>query len=249
MARLDTDGPLVANAAAGVAALVAALDRAGHAPQGDLAAIADAKAKAAHDIRSIQPQMDYLDVIRDVLPYDGFLVEELSQMGFTSNFGFPVYLPRTYVSCGYQGTLGFGFPTALGVKVAHPDKAVVSVTGDGGFQFALPELATAVQHGINLVTIVFDNGCYGNVLRDQQTRFDDHIIGADLVNPDFAKLADSYGIRAWVVDTPTALRPALEAALALGAPALIQVRVPRGSEISPWSFISPGLTAAPATST
>ncbi len=239
MGRLDTDGPLVADAAAGVAALVAALDRAGHAPQGDRAAIADAKAKAAHDIRSIQPQMDYLDVIRDVLPYDGFLVEELSQMGFTSNFGFPVYLPRTYVSCGYQGTLGFGFPTALGVKVAHPDKAVVSVTGDGGFQFALPELATAVQHGINLVTIVFDNGCYGNVLRDQQTRFDDHIIGADLVNPDFAKLADSYGIRAWVVDTPAALRPVLEAALALGAPALIQVRVPRGSEISPWSFISP----------
>ena len=239
MARLDTDGPLVADAPAGVAALVAALAASGHAPQGDLVAIADAKAKAARDIRAIQPQMDYLDAIRDVLPRDGFLVEELSQMGFTSNFGYPVYEPRTYVSCGYQGTLGFGFPTALGVKVANPDKAVVSVTGDGGFQFALPELATAVQYGIDLVTIVFDNGCYGNVLRDQQTRFDDHVIGADLVNPDFAKLADAYGVRAWVVDTPAQIRPALEAALALGAPALIQVRVARGSETSPWTFIHP----------
>ena len=239
MTRLDTDGPLVADAAAGVAALVRALAASGHTPLGDLAEIADAKAKAARDIRTIQPQMDYLDAIRDVLPRDGFLVEELSQMGFTSNYGYPVYEPRTYVSCGHQGTLGFGFPTALGVKVAHPDKAVVSITGDGGFQFALPELATAVQYGIALVTIVFDNGCYGNVLRDQQTRFDGHVIGADLVNPDFVKLADAYGVRSWVVDTPAQMRPALEAALALGAPALIQVRVPRGSEASPWPFIQP----------
>ena len=74
--------------------------------------------------------MAYLDVIREVLPRDGRLVIELSQMGFTSYFGFPVYEPYTYVTEGYQGTLGFGFPTALGVKVAHPAKAVVSMTGD-----------------------------------------------------------------------------------------------------------------------
>ena len=239
MARLDTDGPVVGDAAASVTALLAALEAAGHRPSGDLAAIADAKASAASDIRSVQPQMAYLDVIRDVLPRDGFLVEELSQMGFTSNFGYPVYEPRTFVSCGYQGTLGFGFPAALGVKVANPDKAVVSLAGDGGFLFAMPELATAVQYGINLVTIVFDNGCYGNVRRDQETRFANHLIGADLVNPDFVKLADSFGIRAWCVETPETLRPALERALALGAPALIQVRVPRGSEASPWKFIHP----------
>jgi acetolactate synthase I/II/III large subunit len=239
MDRLETHGPLVGDAGICADTLVKALTDAGHAPQGDMAAIAGAKAKAATDIRAIQPQMAYLDVIRDVLPRDGFFVEELSQMGFTSNFGFPVYEPRTYVSCGHQGTLGFGFPTALGVKVANPDKAVVSVTGDGGFMFAMPELATAVQYGINLVTIVFDNAGYGNVRRDQETRFDNHLIGADLVNPDFMKLADSFGIRAWLVDSPDALRPALEAALALGAPALIHVRVARGSEVSPWTFIHP----------
>jgi acetolactate synthase-1/2/3 large subunit len=239
MNKLDTDGPLVADAAAGVRALVEALERTGHRPRGDLAAIAEAKAAAASEIRSVQPQMDYLDAIRDVLPSDGFFVEELSQMGFTSNFGFPVYEPRTYVSCGYQGTLGFGFHTALGVKVANPDKAVVSVTGDGGFMFAMPELATAVQYGINLVTLVFNNSCYGNVLRDQQTRFNNHIIGADLVNPDFMKLAESFGVRSWSVDTPSALRTALNAALSLGLPALINVAVPLGSEVSPWTFIHP----------
>ncbi|MDB5583004.1 MAG: hypothetical protein JWR80_8180 [Bradyrhizobium sp.] len=239
MPRLDTDGPLVADAAQGAQTLIDALERAGHRPTGDFLAIADAKAQAALDIREIQPQMDYLDVIRDVLPRDGFLVEELSQMGFTSNFGFPVYEPRTYISCGFQGTLGFGFPTALGVKVAHPDKAVVSITGDGGFMFAMPELATAVQYGINLVTIVFDNGCYGNVLRDQETRFNNHVIGADLVNPDFCRLADAFGIATSRVASPGALRPVLETALGRQEPCLIVVEVARGSETSPWKFIHP----------
>jgi acetolactate synthase-1/2/3 large subunit len=237
MQRLDTDGPLVSDAAAGVAALGEALDDAGHQPRGDLAEIAAAKARSAVEIREIQPQMAYLDAIREVLPRDGFFVEELSQMGFTSNFGYPVYEPRTYVSCGYQGTLGFGFPTALGVKVAHPDKAVVSVTGDGGFMFAMPELATAVQYGINVVTMVFDNACYGNVRRDQETGCNNHVIGADLVNPDFSKLAESFGMRTWRADSPLALRSALSNALALNAPALIHVRLPRGSETSPWKFI------------
>jgi acetolactate synthase I/II/III large subunit len=174
-----------------------------------------------------------------VLPRDGFFVEELSQAGFTSNFGYPVYEPRTYVSCGFMGTLGFGFPTALGVKVAHPDKAVVSITGDGGFMFAMPELATAVQYGINLVTIVFDNGCYGNVRRDQQTRFNNHIICADLVNPDFTALAESFGMRAWRAKSPDEMKAALEAALALDAPALIHVTTEASLEVSPWRFIHP----------
>ena len=65
------------------------------------------------------PYVQYLEAIRRVLPRDGFLVEEICQAGFTSYFGFPVYEPRTFVSGGHQGTLGFGFPTALGVKVGE----------------------------------------------------------------------------------------------------------------------------------
>src|SRR4029077_12875582 len=82
------------------------------------------------------------------LPRDGFFVTELCQAGFTSYTHFLVYAPRTYVSEGFQGTLGAGFQTALGVKIAHKDKAVVSITGDGGFMFGVQELATAAQHGI-----------------------------------------------------------------------------------------------------
>ena len=127
----------------------------------------------------------------------------------------------------------------LGVKVAHPDRPVVSIAGDGGFMFGVQELATAVQHGIGLVTVVFNNGAYGNVMRDQQTGFDGRLIGAELRNPDFQQLAASFGIAARRVDSPPALRPALAEAIRSGKPALIEAMVDRAAEVSPWEFIHP----------
>jgi acetolactate synthase-1/2/3 large subunit len=188
----------------------------------------------------MQPQAAYLGVIRAVLPADGFFVEEVSQVGFTSLFSFPVYSPRTFVTCGYQGTLGFGFPTALGVKLANPGKAVVSVTGDGGFMFGVQELATAVQYGINLVTIVFNNRSFGNIRRDQQRFYNGRVIGDELRNPDFVALAESFGVAGYRVNTPAALQTCLEKALAGDMPALIEVEVERDSEASPWQFMMPG---------
>ena len=183
--------------------------------------------------------MSYLEIIRKILPRDGFFVEEVSQVGFTSWFGFPVYKPRTYVTCGYQGTLGFGFPTALGVKVANPDKTVVSITGDGGFMFGVQELATAVQYNIGVVTIVFNNNGYGNVRRDQTQRFGGHLIGCDLVNPDFVRLGESFGAAGYRAKTPNELKDALEKALGNNGPSLIEVPIERASEASPWEFIYP----------
>ena len=177
-----------------------------------------------------------------MLPPDGFFVEELCQAGFASYFAFPVLEPRTYVTPGFQGTLGFGFPSALGVKVANPDKAVVSIIGDGGFMFAVPELATAALHGIGVVTIVFNNDAYGNVRRDQIERFDGRVIASELDNPDFVKLAESFGVAAYRVETPEALRPVLERAIAADAPAVIEVPVAPDSEVSPWRHIHPVLS-------
>lgn len=197
------------------------------------------KAQTREDIRSVQPQMSYLEVIRDVLPRDGFFVEEICQVGFASRFGFPVYRPRTFVTGGYQDNVGFGFMTALGVKVANPDKAVVSIAGDGGFMFGVQELATAVHHGINLVTIVFNNKSYGNVLRDQRNVFKGREIGALLTNPDFVKLAETFGAAGYLARTPAELRLALERALALDRPVIIEVPSERGSDTSPWKFLHP----------
>jgi acetolactate synthase I/II/III large subunit len=238
MRRLPAAVGIVADAAAGARALISALGRHGVPKRRD-AEIATAKAEAAAAIRVVQPQVDYLGVIRDVLPRDGFFVEEISQMGFAAMFGFPVYQPRTLVTSGHQGTLGFGFPTALGVNVACPRRPVVSVTGDGGFMFAVQELATAVQYGINLVTLVFNNESYGNVYRDQQQQFGGRLLGSELVNPNFVALAESFGVSAASVSSPQALRPALERAFAADRPVMIEVRVPRGSESDPWKFIHP----------
>jgi len=236
--RLSADVSIVADAAVGTRALAGALSRYGVPKRRD-EAIATAKAQAAVAIRAVQPQVAYLEVIREVLPRNGFFVDEISQMGFASMFAWPAYAPRTFLTSGHQGTLGFGFPTALGVKVAFPDRPVVSITGDGGFMFAVQELATAVQYGINLVTLVFNNESYGNVYRDQKQQFGGRLLGSELVNPDFVALAESFGVSASAVRSPDALRPVLERALAADEPVLIEVKVPRGSDGDPWRFIQP----------
>ena len=187
--------------------LLAAVRKRGYSKTKDRrAAIRDASAAAQKQIQSIQPQMAYLNILREVLPDNAIVTDELSQVGFASWYGFPVYQPRTFITSGYQGTLGSGFPTALGAKVAHPDRPVVAITGDGGFMFGVQELATAVQFNIAVVTLVFNNNSYGNVRRDQIERFDGRVVASDLVNPDFVKLAESFGVGAARVTSPDGFR-------------------------------------------
>jgi len=240
MRRLASDVAVVADAKAATRDLVTAVSKAGYRKtSGRRAEIREASAAAHQEIQKIQPQMAYLNILREVLPHDAIVTDELSQVGFASWYGFPIYEPRTFITSGYQGTLGSGFPTALGAKVAHPDKPVVAITGDGGFMFAVQELATAVQFNIGVVTLVFNNNAYGNVRRDQLQRFDGRVVASDLVNPDFVKLAESFGVPAARVTAPDQFRAALEKALGAGGPALIVIEVPKDSEVSPWAFIHP----------
>ena len=237
MDRLCPDIAVVADSADACQALLRELTPLASPNPDRLDEVRSAKARADALVDKIQPQVDYLRAIREVLPRDGFFVPELSQMGFASYFAWPVLAPRTYVTEGFQGTLGFGFPTALGVKVANPDRAVVSVTGDGGFLFGLQELATAAAHRIGLVTLVFNNGAYVNVRRDQQRLFDGRLAGADLQNPDFVRLAESFGVEAHRSSSPESLRPLLERALSQDEPTLIEVVLGNEAEASPWEFI------------
>ena len=105
--------------------------------------------------------------------------------------------------------------------------------------FGVQELATAVHHKINVVAVVFNNRGFGNVLRDQETRFHGRFIGQDLTNPSFVKLAESFGVAAYLAKTPEMLRKALEQAIAEDAPSLIEVPIEPGSESSPWPFLMP----------
>jgi acetolactate synthase-1/2/3 large subunit len=238
MRRFAPDTAIVADAREGTRDLLAAVQKRGFTRQpGRREAIRAATASTLKQIQTIQPQMSYLNILREVLPANAIVTDELSQVGFASWYGFPVYEPRTFITSGYQGTLGAGFPTALGAKVANPDRPVVAITGDGGFMFAVQELATAVQFKIGVVVLVFNNNAYGNVRRDQLEGFDGRVVASDLVNPDFVKLADSFGVGAARVTSPQEFRPALERALADGGPYLIDIEVPTDSEASPWAFI------------
>lgn len=177
----------------------------------------------------------YSDAIRRVLPDDGILVNDVTQLAYYTRFGYPVYQPRSWMTVGYQATLGYGLPAALGAKVACPEKPVVSISGDGGFMFSVQELATAVQHNIAAVHIVVDNGAYGNVKTIQQQSFGSRHIAVDLRNPDFVAMARSYGMKAAQVRDADALETQLRSFLEERVPALIHV--PMDAVPSIWDLV------------
>jgi len=222
---------IVADAREALAALgkeLAGKERASR--KGELDAV---KAKTAARLReTLGPQCEYLDAIRAELPDDGIYVEDLTQVGYVGRLAFPVYQPRTYIHSGYQGTLGFSYATALGAKVARPDLPVVSISGDGGFMYNVQELSTAALHGIDVVAIVFADGAYGNVRRMQKNDYGNRLIGVDLLNPNFPKMAESYGIAGVRAQSPEQLRRELAAALKRRGPTLIEV--PVGEMPDPW---------------
>ena len=200
-------------------------------------AVAETKAASIKAIRErIAPQIGYLEAIRRALPEDGILVDELTQMGYAARLAYPTYRSRTFLSPGYQGTLGWGYATSLGVKVAKPDTPVVSISGDGGFLFTAMEMATAAQNGIGVVAVVFSDGAYGNVKRIQQQAFNNRTIASDLHNPDFVKLGESFGITSERVQSPGELEAAIARGIARGKPMLIDC--PVGQLPDPWPLVA-----------
>ena len=177
------------------------------------------------DARRQSPQADYAHAIREALPDDGAFVQESTQVGYWSAQAFPVYQPRTYFTSGYQGTLGYGFATALGVQVGMPGRKVVSINGDGGFAYNVMELATMVEQKIPLTAIVFNDNAYGNVKRIQQMRFGGRTIVSDLHNPDMMKLADAYGVEGRRAQSPAELKSTLGDVFKRNEPVLIEVPV------------------------
>jgi acetolactate synthase-1/2/3 large subunit len=228
------DVAIVADAAEALAALLGELDRTGGKPASRKDEMLELRARMDGEFERLAPQKAWIDAIRAELPEDGILVEELTQISYASRLLWPAYHPRTYLSTGYQGTLGWGYPTALGAKCANPDRAVVAVHGDGGFMFGANELATAVAHNIGVVALVFNDNAYGNVKRIQQSNYGGRVVASNLTNPDFVKMGESFGMRSERVTTPKALRTALKSAIKANAPALIEV--PVGEFPDPWSY-------------
>jgi len=229
---------LVADARDAAAALLAAVD--GGPPRPSRQAELDGlKAKTAALVAErLGPQCKYLAAMRAELPDDGVYVEDLTQVGYVGRLAFPVYRPRSYIHSGYQGTLGSGYATALGAKVARPDVPVISVSGDGGFMYNVQELSTAALFGIDAVAIVFADGAYGNVRRMQKNDYGNKLIATELRNPNFPKMAESYGIAGVKTTSPDGLRRELNVALKRRGPSLIEVAV--GEMPDPWPTLMTG---------
>lgn len=197
--------------------------------------VAQARAWAEEQVDAVEPQASWARALRAAMPEDGILVNELTQVGYVARVAYSVYEPRSFLTPGYQGTLGYGFPTAIGAKIANPSKAVVSVTGDGGFGWSLQELSTARMHGVAVAIVVFNDNAFGNVRRTQREEFDARYIGSELVNPDFVALASSFGVRGVRVESPEELTRVLSEAL--GANQAILIEVPVADMPSGWHLI------------
>jgi acetolactate synthase-1/2/3 large subunit len=224
---------LTGDAAPVLAALIAALAPDPHPSRAD--EIAEHRAWFDARLARQEPQMGLLRAIRAALPEDGIFIEDVTQLGFVARLAFPVTMPRTYLSPGYQDNLGWAYGTALGAQAACPERCVVAVAGDGGFMYQAGELATAMRHGLPVVVVVVDDGAFGNVRRIQEQAYGNRLIACDLHNPDFCRLAESFGMRAWRAATPEALEAALREAFAARRPGL--VHVPAGAMPSPWDMI------------
>jgi acetolactate synthase-1/2/3 large subunit len=181
-----------------------------------------------------QPQEDYLRALQEGAPDDAIMIFGMTQLGYYSRPRWITENPKSYIDSGYSGNLGFAFPTALGAKVGNPDKPVICVSGDGGFMYNSSEISTAVKYGINLVTVIYNDGHYGNVARDMDDDFGG-TYETDFVNPDFVKLAEAYGAVGIRAEGPYDVKNVLPKALAMNKPVFIDVPVSRVPRPKQWS--------------
>ena len=195
----------------------------------------DARRGVDVEIAQLTPQVDFIRAMRSALPDDGFFVDEMTQVGYVARLAFAVRRPSTYVLPTYLGALGFGFATSLGVKIAHPDRAVLSISGDGGFLYTAAELATAVQHGIGVVAVVFNDNSFANVKRSQR-KFMETTIATELHKPDFVRFAESFGAVGVRAGDPEELQTEIERGFARARTPTV-IEVPVGETANPWPLI------------
>jgi acetolactate synthase-1/2/3 large subunit len=216
----------------GLDALSAELRGARKTPPADLNLV---RAWAQSQADEIEPQSAYTGALRSAIPEDGILVNELTQVGYFARLMYPVYQPGTFITPGHQGTLGYGFATALGAAAGNPGRAVVSINGDGGFGWNMQELATARKYDLGLVTVVFNDGHFGNVRTLQKQTFGESM-AVELCNPHFDQLASAFDLDFERVNSPEQLEGAVRNAIAARGPVVIEACV--GEMPSPWHLFS-----------
>ncbi len=198
--------------------------------------VADVRARHLQRIARLEPQISYLRAIRSVMPDDGIITEDVTQVAFVAHIAYEHRRPRTYLSTGGAGTLGAAVAHGIGAAAAAAGRAQLTIVGDGGMLFTATELMTAVQHGINTTVLLFDNGAYGNVARLQRQRFGpDRTIATSLQNPDWIAFGESMGVRSERVPGPEQLPGVLERSLAHPGPSMVVAEI--SGEPDPWPLM------------
>ena len=239
---------LVGDAKATLPALSRAVEAAGSGKwRSPAAEVAEIQRRLAEgDDEKNRPQEDYLQALQAGAPSDAVMIFGMTQLGYYSRPRWKTENVKSYIDSGYSGNLGFSFPTALGAKVGNPGKPVICISGDGGFMYNSSEISTAVKYGINLVTVIYNDGHFGNVARD----LDDDFGGdyeSNFANPDFVKLAEAYGAVGLRARDPFDVENVIPEAIEMNRPVFIDVpfsRVPRPKQWSaraPWTTPQDGL--------
>ena len=224
MRDYPADVALVGDAGRALAAMTRRLD--GHRPasafpSGEIAAL---RAKMAAAVEPLQAKhVKLLDALREALPEDGVVCSDMTQIAYTGNYHFPCSRPRCWFHPTGYGTLGWALPAAIGAKLAAPERPTVALIGDGGFLFTAPEIGVAVEHGLPLVVLLWNNDGFGQI-RDDMIEKGIPEIGVSPRNPDYIKLAESFGARATRPDSLDAFKAALGRAFDADGPTLIEMR-------------------------
>jgi acetolactate synthase-1/2/3 large subunit len=174
--------------------------------------------------------VEFAQALREALPRDGILAHDMTTMSYLCHRRFPVYGPRTYMSPHGYGTLGFSVPAAIGAKIGRPDREVVAIVGDGGYQFTMEELAAAVQHKVTLPVVIFNDSTYTAVKRGMDAS--GKYIGVDLVNPDYLALATAYGIPGVRAQGPEQLVTAIREAQRRTGPTIIDTPIESPKQVA-----------------
>ena len=151
------------------------------------------------------------------------MAADVTRLAYILMAEFPLTRPRTFLHPAGSVAMGYALPAALGAKAGCPERKVVAVVGDGGFQMSALELATAMQERLPVVVLLINDRCLTLIKATQARRYEKRFIAVDLQNPDFGLLAQSFGVRYWRADSDAAVETALREALAAEAPAVVEV--------------------------
>ncbi len=244
----DADVPIVGDLKGVLAAMLETLQKDGAAPRddqwiADIAAWRERYPFYHPNVREadaeVVPELVLAELGRQLTPERSIVTTEVGQHQMWAHQFLPREFPRTFLSSGGLGTMGFGFPAAIGAAIANPDKAVVCVAGDGSFQMNSQEMATAAINRVPVKVMIMDNRCLGMVHQWQKLFYDKRYSQTLLEPvPDFVKLADAYGWEGERVEHAEEVAPAIARMLAAEGPYLLDVAISRDQNVYP--MVAPG---------